>query len=164
MKIYKFKPVFDRDTGVKIDDELIVDKTLCDFTEKEIGDEEIASPPYTIKFKYNYDSEPDYYYDDVEKIYELLSEQVPEKDLIDAFHIRAEIAEEEYCYSIINEYFADATILLVQKWINEISDKGSPFYECPTLGCAARIQRAKLIEGFLKDRIYTPKQLGLLGS
>lgn len=162
MKIYKSKPVFDRDTGAKIDDEVVVDKILCDFTGKEIGEEEITAPPYTIKFEYNYESEPDYYYDNIEKIRELLSQQEDE-NLIDSYHIRAEIAEGEYCYSIINEYFADATILLVQKWINEISDKESPFYECPTLGCAARIQRARLIEGFLKDKVYTPKQLGLLG-
>ena len=120
MKIYKSKPVFDRDTGAKIDDEVVVDKILCDFTGKEISDEEITAPPYTIQFGYNYESEPDYYYDNIEKIHELLSQQEEDKNLIDSYHIRAEIAEGEYCYSIINEYFADATILLVQKWISQL--------------------------------------------
>jgi hypothetical protein len=71
VKIYKLKPSFDPDTGERIDDVAILDEIICDFTGEVINDES-PRPPYTIEFKYDHGSEPDWYYDNIEELYDLI--------------------------------------------------------------------------------------------
>lgn len=164
MNIYKLKPTYSRDTGELEGQMVFPDKILCDYTGNEINKDDCDfKPTYKISFIYNNDSEEDWFYDDVEKIIKLLSSFPNEKDFNFDHNIRAVLALDKFHYSIINGDYVDASVLLAKDWIEGINIKDNMFFNCHSFAEAARIQRRKLVLGFLENKTYSPLELGLVG-
>lgn len=159
MIIYKQVPFFNRHTGKQEGFNFQRDFSVCDYTGNKLGAEVgVDCPGHYIEFSYDTSSEAEWYYDDISELLNLLIHY----GISDSaeFDIQQTLATGVFNYSYINNYSMDASILLAQEWIADIKSKNKLLGNCKSFAQAARRKRLQLVISFLKDKKYTPEQLG----
>lgn len=163
MLFYKTQPIFDRRTGKPAGFEAIRAGVICDYSGELIDRENPSEAPlYSIRFSYNNDAEPDWYYDDIDHLMKLDAIRLLEHKEFDIeYSIRAKLAEEDFHFRWSQEAEADTSFALIRDWWTGYEKEDNIFFECGTLGDAARRQRLVVVHRLLKEGRYTPQQLGL---
>lgn len=154
------KKRFDPETGEPLPPQMGIDrkKAICDYTGDEIdlwnNHEEL--PLYNVSIRYEHGSEPMWY----EDLHDLERELGVEFD----YSSFAKFMESPYHFRNTEAYGTDDTSdAMMMDWAtarNQIASRHM-FRNCKTLGDILTVARISTLRYLLKEKKYTPEQLGL---
>ena len=158
MKLYTIKPQFDPDTGQPTEPAFQENKRLavCDYTGQEVDlyNDDTKKPQYYISIRYDHSSEP---------IWEMELEDLrrfKEFGISDDYGEFGEFINSPYHFYTDDYGSIDASFDMIKEWMIDMTKKEGRFSECRTIEHVMRVARLYTLVRLLKEKKYTPKQLG----
>lgn len=154
MNLYKAKVKFDAETGKRLKRPTVV-KTrdaICDYTGELIkySEDRDMYPQYTLTLDYDCES---YYHDKDAEFFRDLG--LDYSSLFD---------DKEYHFAVLGDYAGnvDMSQMLMSEWVGQMSAKVGPFATCGNVEEVLRKARVETVKRLIKEKKYTPEELGLL--